>query len=187
MTIEEVYEKLSAHMITGMMIHEHFANYYDFLNLKGYKKCHEYRYLDETLQYRKLCRYYLNHHDKLICESKLENPEIIPKSWYNYRRRDADTAIKIGAIKDGLAKWIEWETDTKKLYSEMYKILLDHGCVADSIFVSEMIKEVDDELKLATDEMISKEAICFDISEIVNEQSEMHHKYKKKIKHIFSD
>ena len=187
MDIEDVYEKLSAHMITGMMIHEQFANYYDFLNLRGYKKCHEYRYLEETLQYLKLCRYYLNHHDKLIRESKLETPNIIPKSWYKCRRRDADTAVKIGAIKDGLAKWIEWETDTKKLYGEMYKVLLEMGCVADSIFVSEMIKDVDKELRDATNEMISKEAICFDISEIINEQPEMHHKYSKKMKHIFSD
>jgi hypothetical protein len=59
------------------------------------------------------------------------------------------------------------------------------GCVADSIFVSELIKDVDEELACATSELISKESINYDISEIVSEQPEMRKKYKKKMKHIF--
>ena len=41
MTIDEVFSKLAKHQITGTMVHESFANYYDFLGLKEYKKCHE--------------------------------------------------------------------------------------------------------------------------------------------------
>lgn len=185
MDIEEVYEKLSSHMITGMMIHEQFANFYNFLNLEGYQRCHEYHYIEETWMHRKLNRYYLDHHNKLIRESKIDNPDIIPKMWFNHQRNEADTTIKIGAVKDGLTKWVNWETKTKKLYCEMYHILLDMGCVADSIFVSELIKDVDEELACATSELISKESINYDISEIVSEQPEMRQKYKKKMKRIF--
>ena len=45
MTIKEIYAQIAEHMIKGMMIHEQLANYYDFLGLKGYKRCHEYHYM----------------------------------------------------------------------------------------------------------------------------------------------
>ena len=66
MTIEEIYGRISKHMILGMMIHDQLANYYDFLGLKGYKRCHEYHFLSETCAYRGLNRYFINHHNKLI-------------------------------------------------------------------------------------------------------------------------
>ena len=44
MTIEEIYSGIAQHMVIGMMIHEHYANYYYFLNLDGYKTCHEYHF-----------------------------------------------------------------------------------------------------------------------------------------------
>ena len=48
MTVEEIFSKISQRMIGGLMFHEQMSNYYDFLNLRGYKKCHEYHYLEET-------------------------------------------------------------------------------------------------------------------------------------------
>lgn len=59
MTVEEIFSKISAHMIEGMMFHEQMCNYYDFLGLHGYKRCHEYHYLCETIEHRKLERFYI--------------------------------------------------------------------------------------------------------------------------------
>ena len=44
MTIEEIFGRISQHMIRGMMTHDQLASYYDFLGLRGYKRCHEYHY-----------------------------------------------------------------------------------------------------------------------------------------------
>ena len=78
MTVEEIYSEISAHMIKGIMMHSQLADYYDFLGLGGYKRCHEYHYLEETMYHRKLNRYFINHHNKLIPEMEVEDPKVIP-------------------------------------------------------------------------------------------------------------
>lgn len=184
MTVEDIYAEIAAHMIKGMMIHEQFANYYDFLGLDGYKRCHEYHYLDETCAYRGLCRYFINHHNKLIPYRDVENPNIIPTAWFSHVRRDADAGTKKNAVRTGLTKWVEWERDTKKLYEHMFKELMDIDEVASAMKIKELICDVDCELKKAERYMLNKEAVGYDISVIIGEQREKHDKYKKKMEHI---
>lgn len=182
MTLEEIYGKLSAQMIKGMMLHEQLANYYDFLGLKGYKRCHEYHYLQETCAYRGLCRYFINHHNKLIPEMPIENPKVIPESWYKYTRQQVDSATKKNAVKNGLTVWVDWEKETKTLYQNMYKELMELGEVASACKVDELIKDVDCELKKAERYQLSKKAIDYDLGVIIAEQSKWHNKYKCKEK-----
>ena len=184
MTVEEIFSGIASHMIKGIMIHEHFANYYDFLGLEGYKVCHEYHFLEETLSYRKLCRYYLEHHNKLIQEERIDPPDIIPSKWYKHVRQDVDPTTKQNGIRSGLSKWVEWETDTKKLYEDMYKELMALGQIADALFVSELICDVSDELRTATRDYLYKEAISYNMSDIVNEQDHIRLKCEKKMKKL---
>lgn len=181
MTVEEIYSKIAAHMIKGMMIHDQLANYYDFLGLEGYKRCHEYHFLAETCAYRGVCRYFINHHNKLIPEERIEDPAIIPESWYNYTRQDVDSNTKKNAVRNGLVKWVEWERDTKHLYEQMYKELMDIDEVASACKVKCLIKDVDKELKKAERYHLNKEAIGYDIGAIIAEQRKKHNKYKRKM------
>ena len=48
MSIDEIFSKMSEHMVKGMMVHEQLMNSYLYLGLKGYAACHEYHYLEET-------------------------------------------------------------------------------------------------------------------------------------------
>lgn len=107
MTVEEIFAELSAHMVKGLMIHDQMANYYCFLNLKGYTKCHTYHYLRENKDYIELNHYYHVHHNRLIKERPIENPKVIPNSWYAYARNDVDTTSKRNGVKAGLEKWVE--------------------------------------------------------------------------------
>lgn len=186
MTIEEIYADIAAHMIKGMMIHEQLANYYDFLGLGGYKRCHEYHYIEETVEYRRVCRYFINHHNKLIPEKPIENPNIIPESWYKYSRQDVDSATKKNAVKNGLTSWVNWEADTKRFYEDMYKQAMEIGEVASACKIKELVMCVDNELKKATRYHLNKEAIGYDIGAIIAEQNKMHDTYKKKIKKEYS-
>ena len=181
MTVEEIFSKISAHMIQGMMIHEQFANYYDFLGLKGYKRCHEYHYLDETCSYRGICRYYINHYNKIIPDVEIDAPEIIPSSWYNYTRQDVDAGTKRNAVKTGLQTWRDWEIKTKKLYEQMYKELMAIDEVAGACKVKQLIIDVDCELKKVERYHLNKEATNYDMSGIIAEQHKKHNKYQKKI------
>ena len=180
MELKEIYSGLSEHMIQGMMLHDQLANYYDFLGLKGYKRCHEYHFLAETLNYRSLNRYFINHHNMLIPETRFDNESVIPESWYNHVRSDVDMATKKNAVKTGLTKWVEWERKTKDYYQQMYIELLDMGEVASACKIKCFVKDVDKELKKAERYWLNKEAIGYDMSVIIEEQERKHKKYQKK-------
>ena len=184
MTCEEIFSEMSAHMVKGMMFHEQMSNYYDFLGLKGYRDCHEYHFLQESCMYRKLCRYYVNHYNKLIPEMEFDQVSEIPESWYSHTRQDVDIATKRNAIKSGLTKWVEWETETKELYSNMYKELLENGSVATAEFIADFVKDVDQELKKATEYWLNKEAMNYDMGVIVAEQTDKKEKYKSKLRSV---
>jgi hypothetical protein len=158
-TVDEIYARIAQHQIKGIMLHEQFANYYDFLGLKGYKRCHEYHYLDETCAYRGLCRYFINHHNKLIPQLPVEDPKIIPDSWYRYTRQDVDTTTKKNAVKNGLIIWVDWEKDTKKLYEQMYKELIAIDEVASAMKIKQLICDVDCELKKAERYQLEKKLL----------------------------
>lgn len=181
MTLEDIYAEISAHMIKGLMIHEQFANYYDFLGLCGYKKCHEYHYYEESCNFRKLNSYFINHHNKLIPYKEFENPSIIPSKWYAHERGDVDFGTRKAAIRDGMIKWVEWEKQTKILYEQMYKTLVENDEVASATFVEELIRDVDYELAEAEMYYINKEAIGYDIVSIIEEQKSLEKTYIKKI------
>lgn len=187
MTVEEVYSKLASHMIEGIMIHDQLSVYYDFLQLKGYKRCHEYHYLCENVAYRGLNRYYTNHHNKMIEIGQVPNPEFIPTGWYKYTRMDVDPNTKRNAVKAGLEKWVDWERTTKDLYEKMYIELMNINEVASACKVKELVKDVDQELKVAERKLLDMKAVDFNLSDILNEQKPEHKKYKIKMKKLGVD
>lgn len=179
MTVAEIFKELSAHMIKGLMIHEHLANYYNFLGLCGYKRCHQYHYLAETRAHIRLNNYYLEHHNALIPEAEISNPDVIPANWYRYTRQDVDAGTKKAAVKTGLTMWVNWERETKKLYEQMYKELMDIGEVASAMFIKELLCDVTCELKKAEKYQLNKEATGYDMATIIGEQKSKHDKYKR--------
>ena len=60
MTCEEIFSKLDARRIKGMMFHQQMADYFDFLNLKGYSCLHRHRFMEETKSLAKLHNYYIS-------------------------------------------------------------------------------------------------------------------------------
>lgn len=178
MTVSEIFSALSAHFIKGLMIHDQLADYYDFLSLRGYKRCHEYHFKKESCSYRKLHRYYLNHYHKLIEEQRVDNPNVIPENWYKYLRTDVDPQTKKNAVKTGIAKWVEWERSTKSKLQEVYTDLYEQGEIATAMFIKEFIEDVDCELKYAERKYIDLMSVDYDLSFILEEQKRLHDKYK---------
>lgn len=179
MTVDEIFAKINTHIIKGLMTHSQMADYYDFLGLKGYKRCHEYHYFAENCTYREVNRYFINHYSRLIPEMPIDNPAIIPESWYKYTRSDVDANTKKNAVKRGLTLWVDWEKETKKLYEEMYAELLAIKEIAGAMLVSELICDVNCELKKAERYMLEKKAVDYDMTVIMGEQKCWHKKYKK--------
>lgn len=182
MTVEEIFKDLSAHMIKGVMVHEQMTNYYDFLGLCGYRKCHEYHMHKEMSSLRNLHKYFMHHFNRLIEESQFSNPDLIPSSWYRYTRQDVDANTKRSAVKSAFEKWVSWEKDTKDLYERMYKELMELGEVAAAEKMTCFIHDVDHELKKAEKKHLNLLAVDFSISYIIGDQEHMYDKYADKMR-----
>lgn len=181
MTIEEIYSNIAKHMVKGIMFHEQMANYYDFIGLHGYKRCHEYHYFCESKCFRKLNRYFINHHNKLIKEEDIEKPDMIPMSWYQYKREDVSSTDIRNAAKISVEMWVKWERDTKLLYENMFSEAMAAGEVASAKKICTFVKDVDHELKYAERYMLKLKAVDYDLGFIMSEQKRLHDKYKAKL------
>lgn len=186
MTVNEIYSKIVEHTIKGIMLHSQLANYYDFLNLHGYKRCHEYHSLCETILLRRINRYFINNYNMLIPESEIQNPKIIPSSWIKYTRIDVDNSTRKTAIKDGITQWRNWEIETKKLLEDMCTELIRINEIASAQFICCILDDVTQELKYANREFIKLKGIDFNLDIIVPIQDEIHEEYRNKIKDIGS-
>ena len=184
MTVEEIFSQLINHLLSGMMVHESFANYYDFLGLKGYKECHEYHHFEETCSYRNMYSYYIEHFDRLIAAGQLEIPNIIPGFWYGHTRQEVDANTKKEGVKSGMNGWVNWERDTKKLYENAYNDLVSIGEIAASEQVRRLALDVDGELEEAESLLLNLSAVNYDLDVIIPEQEKEYKKYRKKIKNL---
>lgn len=162
-------------MLEGMVFHDEMSRYYAFLGFKGYAKCHEYHYAEETIGYRKLSAYVLSTHNQLIPTLPMERPNVIPDSWYGVDQMKVDRGTKQSGIKKGYEKWIEWETKTKALYEEMK----DVPCV------TKYLESVTEELAIAKEKYMMLEAIGYDLPTICSKQEHLEHMYEDKIKSLF--
>lgn len=176
----DIYSHINSHMITALMLHDQMADLYDFLNLHGFKRMHEYQHLSESITRRKLKRYVLNHHNKLIKDANIENPKVIPIEWYDYTRFDVTPQVRQQSLKKSFLRYKDWESQTKILYNSTSKMLFDNGHISDYQYISGILKDVDDELKYLERLMLKLESCEYDIDYVLVIQDELHEMYKEK-------
>ena len=179
---EEVFSEVMGRLIGGIMAHDQFASYYDFLSLRGYKRFHEWRYKEECCNYRKLQRYFINKYNRLIPETRVDDPGIIPESWYRYSRQDVDMNTKKNAVKAGIEAYVEWEKGTLEVIERAAKSLQEESEDITAVcFMEKLAKCVERELKYAQRKHIDLMSTGYDITYILQEQTKIHDKYKKKL------
>ncbi len=85
---------------------------------------------------------------------------------------------------DGFVEYHNWESETKEVYEQYAHTLRENGHVADAMFVECLVEDVSEELK--TVECMINDLIStgYDMVYITEIQSEIHDKYKKKMKGI---
>ena len=181
MAAEKIFSEISEHMLKGLMFHEELANYFAFLALDGYSCCHEYHYKEESHSYRELNKYYITHYNKLIPKKgHIDAPQLIPTNWYAYTRKDVDAGVKRNAVKEAMQVWVNWEKETKELYEKKYIELCETKDVAAALLVKCLVKDVDNELKYAEEQMMALNTSNYDIIYILDEQKPFKEKYAKK-------
>ena len=170
MTTEEIFTGISTHMIIGVMIHKELADYYDFMSLAKYEKIQSKQYISESKSLRKLNRYFITRFSKLIPESRFEIPSVIPKDIYKHKSDDLSPMDVRQAVKRTLEMWVDWETKTKKLYEESYAELISNGDIGSALYISELIKDVDEELVEAKTLLMKNQHTDFDVVKIIEDQ-----------------
>lgn len=180
----EVFNEISNRMVRNIMKHEQMADYFDFLNLHGLKRWHEYQFFEESAELRGIHRYAINHCNKMVRDDDIEAVRTIPSAWYNYTRLQVDNSTRKQAVKDALEKWYDWEKETKELYETLFKRLTDNNKIAEADKVNELILDVDEEIKRVTRKMIEYKSVDYDMDYIMFQQDEMHEEYRKKTKDI---
>ena len=181
MTVEEIFSKIAAHMIEGLMIHNEIAQQFNFLGLEGYALCHYNHHVEETHNYMRLCDYYSNHYHKLIEILEVTDPKLIPQSWYKYTTIEVDNKTRKEALQIIMNAWINWEKETKKLYQSAYEELHILKESASAFEIGELIHNVNKELADAEKDLIQLEMINYDWSKILEEDQAKLKKYKKKL------
>lgn len=184
MTVDEIFNKTTQHMLEGLMFHSRMIDYFSFLGLEGYAVCHKYHYFEENNNYRKLTWYYMYHYGKIIKETPPPASEIIPSSWYSHNRKDVSEQTRLASIQTGFEKWASWEKESKKLYEEMYKELTAAGEIAAACEIKKYIEDVNCELAEAEQKQLELTAVSYDIHDVMMEQKEYCKCYRKKLKEI---
>jgi hypothetical protein len=183
-TPEEIFSEINNRFIGAIMMHGQFADYFDFLGLRGYKRLHEYQHLAESIERRKVCRYYINHHNALIKEDFSGEVNVIPDAWYTAKRLSVGKSTKQKAVEDGFLEYHNWESETKSVYEKYVQKLRETGSVADAIFVEKLVEDVSTELKTVEQMISDLISTGYDMVYITENQSEIQEKYKKKLKGI---
>lgn len=187
--LDGIYSRIANRIIEAMMLHDDLAQAFDFLCLDGYKRMHEYYYYKETANYRALSRYFINHHNKLIIPNKVEYDSVIPEEWYNRNRQDIDESTKRDIIKHFVNIWVAWERETKKLYEQYYKDLIDMDEAASACKIYELLCDADFELTKAERHAITADTLQYDMFWLFSEQEYLDDLYARKIcnEMIFAD
>lgn len=183
-TPEEIFSEINNRFIGAIMMHGQFADYFDFLGLRGYKRLHEYQHLAESMERRKVCRYFINHHNALIKEDFSGEVKIIPDAWYTAKRLSVGKSTKQKTVEDGFIEYHNWESETKSIYEKYSQKLREAGAVADAVFVEKLVEDVSAELQTVERMISDLISTGYDMVYITEIQSEIHEKYKKKLKGI---
>jgi len=187
MTHEDIFRAIHDHQITALMFHSQMADLFDFLGLMGFKRMHEYQYFSESIEHRGLCRYYINHHNKLLVGGQPQEPEVLPTEWGQYTRFDVTPQVRRQTVEKAFKEYQEGESNTKKLYSQYVIALIDLGYVADSNRICNLVSDVDIELKYLDRLYLKLKAISFDAVGVMDMQEELHEYYREKTKSLGID
>ena len=131
-TPKEIFAEINERFIGAVMMHGQFADYFDFLGLKGFKRMHEYQHIAESLERRKVCRYFINHHNQLIDDAFEGKVNVIPDAWRTAKRLSVGKSTKQKAVEDGFVEYHNWESETKEVYEQYAHTLRENGHVADA-------------------------------------------------------
>lgn len=185
MAVKEIFTKISDLYVNGIIFHSDMSKYFDFLNLHGFKRLHQYRYFCESKENCELQGYYINRFQELLPETESYSESPIPQSWHKYKRSDVSASDKANGVKAGFEKWLNWEKSVRTTLQMSAKELRNLGECEAACEVECMLCDNEEEIKRAERMFLMLKSVDFSPEYIEEIQPELHKKYKKKLKNLF--
>lgn len=181
MYITEILGKLADRQVGGLMIHEQMADLFDLLNLHGYKRWHEFRFIEEGINMRLTKRFCISMTESLAVTSDVSDPRGLPSTFLNKKRQEITNKLEI--VIGAFEKIKSWEEETLILLNSLYisSQQIKAGEIAQ--FIMTNIKHVADELKYINRELQTLRDVS-NLDIIIDKQDKIHENYRNKIKDV---
>lgn len=173
MTIQEIFNKLSNRMVGAMMVHTQLTELFNFIDLETDAKRQKKQLHEESDGLLKLEKYAAQHHHILITSDNPPQVDILNLGMLKEPNDKLSPDNKIYLIQYAMKEWIEWERESKIIYEDAYRILVDMSEIATAEFVLEYVKDVDKELRDAELLYRVRDAIDWDLATIYDKQARM--------------
>lgn len=173
MTIHDIFAKLSNRMVGAMMVHTQLTELFTFIDLEPDIKRQKKQLHEETDGLLRLEKYCIQHHHMLITAENPPQIDILNLGMLKEPNDKLSPNNKIYLIQYAMKEWIEWERESKIMYEDAYRNLVDMSEIATAEFVLEYVKDVDKELRDAELLYRVRDAIDWDLATIYDKQARM--------------
>lgn len=171
--MHEIFKKLSNRMVGAMMIHTQLTELFNFIDLESDAKRQKKQLHEETDGLLKLEKYAAQHHHILITSDNPPQVDILNLGMLKQPNDELSPDNKIYLIQYALKEWIEWEKESKIMYEDAYRHLVDMSEIAAAEFVLRFVKDVDKELRDAELLYRVRDAIDWDLPTIYDKQARL--------------
>lgn len=182
MELYVIFSRLSENILKGFLVHKGLSDYFDFLDLQGFKKMEEYIAKEKLRCNKKLHHYYISLFKKLIPDTVFETPDIIPDEWYDLTTDDLDEQAKSMAVAKAFEKWVSIEQDSLGLFQKMYSELVMAKEIEASLFVGQYISVMAENMERIKSLMINLSSVDYSLDCILEIQQQIHDEFKAKKK-----
>lgn len=171
MTLHEIYVALGNRMVGAMMIHSQLIQIFAFVDLLPDMRKQENQLQEETHGYSELCKYYIQHHHDILVANNPPQIDILDMPLLDKSTDDLTSEDKMRLIQYGMNEWIKWEKQSKILYEDSYRNLVDISEVASAEFITRFVRDVDLELKEAERIYRVRKGINWNLDTIYDKQA----------------
>ena len=153
------------------MTHTQLTELFNFIDLETDAKRQKNQLHEETDGLLKLEKYAVQHHHILITSDDPPQVDILNLSMLKQSNDKLTPDDKVYLIQYAMKEWIEWEKESKIIYEDSYRNLVDMSEIAAADFVLQYVRDVDKELRDAELLYRVRDAIDWDLATIYDEQA----------------
>jgi hypothetical protein len=173
MALHDIFSKLSDRMVGAMMVHTQLTELFNFIDLMPDAKRQKKQFHEESDGLFELEKYAAQHHNLLITSSNPPQVDILNLGMLKQPNDELSPDNKIYLIQYAMKEWIGWEKESKIIYEDAYRSLVDMSEIAAADFVLRYVKDVDKELRDAELLYRARDAIDWDLATIYDKQARL--------------